>query len=165
MLKNAGDVQRVVGGRAPDAAMPSGSPIDDEDYWAALVPELLVTNLARSLAFYDACGFRVRFARPEDGFACIERGKAQIMLEETAEGAWATGPLDPPFGRGINLQIEVETSPPCTANSSRQANASSAPSRPNGTAKVRSSTARPSFSCRTLTATCCASCSIWASAP
>jgi catechol 2,3-dioxygenase-like lactoylglutathione lyase family enzyme len=83
--------------------------MDDENHWAALVPELLVTDLARSLAFYrDACGFRVRFARPEDGFAYLERGKAQIMLEEIAADAWVTGPLDPPFGRGINLQIEVE---------------------------------------------------------
>jgi catechol 2,3-dioxygenase-like lactoylglutathione lyase family enzyme len=90
--------------------MPSGSHADHaEDHWAALVPELLVTDLARSLAFYrDTCGFRLRFARPEDGFACIERGKAQIMLEEIAEGAWVTGPLDPPFGRGINLQIEID---------------------------------------------------------
>jgi catechol 2,3-dioxygenase-like lactoylglutathione lyase family enzyme len=90
--------------------MPSGSHADhDEDHWAALVPELLVTDLARSLAFYcDACGFTVRFARPEDGFAYIERGKTQIMLEEIAADAWVTGPLDPPFGRGINLQIEVE---------------------------------------------------------
>jgi catechol 2,3-dioxygenase-like lactoylglutathione lyase family enzyme len=89
--------------------MPSGAPTDAENHWAALVPELLVTELARSLAFYrDACGFRVRFARPEDGFAYVERGKAQIMLEEIAPDAWVTAPLDPPLGRGINLQIEVE---------------------------------------------------------
>jgi catechol 2,3-dioxygenase-like lactoylglutathione lyase family enzyme len=77
--------------------------------WAPLVPELLVTDLDRALAFYvDGCGFRLRFARPEDGFAYLERGGAQIMLEEIAEGAWATGPLDPPLGRGMNLQIEVQ---------------------------------------------------------
>ena len=87
--------------------MPSGS--DAEDHWAALVPELLVGNLARSLAFYrDTCGFRLRFARAEDKFAYIERGKAQIMLEEIAGDSWTTGPLERPLGRGINLQIEVE---------------------------------------------------------
>lgn len=90
--------------------MPGGSATDrDEGDWAAFVPELLVTDLPRSIAFYrDACGFRVRFDRPEDGFAYIERGKAKIMLEEVAEDAWLTGPLDLPFGRGVNLQIEVD---------------------------------------------------------
>jgi catechol 2,3-dioxygenase-like lactoylglutathione lyase family enzyme len=90
--------------------MPSGPDAGrDKDHWAPLVPELLVTDLARSLAFYrDACGFRVRFVRPEDAFAYIERGKAQLMLEEIAEDSWTTAPLEQPLGRGINLQIEVE---------------------------------------------------------
>lgn len=80
----------------------------DEDNWAALVPELLVSELDRALAFYrDLCGFRVRYGRPEDGFAYLDLGGAQIMLEELGEDAWLTGRLDPPFGRGLNLQIEV----------------------------------------------------------
>jgi catechol 2,3-dioxygenase-like lactoylglutathione lyase family enzyme len=45
-------------------------PAETSEYWAALVPELLVTDLDRSLAFYvDLCGFRIRISRPEDGFA------------------------------------------------------------------------------------------------
>lgn len=73
-----------------------------------MVPELLVTDLDRSLAFYcGPCGFRVRYARLEDGFAYLELGQAQIMLEERTEDAWVTGDLSPPFGRGMNLQIEV----------------------------------------------------------
>lgn len=80
---------------------------DGED-WAALVPELLVRDLPRALAFYcEGCGFRVRYARPEDGFAYIERRGAQIMLEEISAEAWITAPLRPPFGRGVNFQIEV----------------------------------------------------------
>lgn len=80
----------------------------DEDNWAALVPELLVSELDRALAFYrDLCGFRVRYGRPEDGFAYLDLGGAQIMLEELGRDAWLTGRLDPPFGRGLNLQIEV----------------------------------------------------------
>lgn len=76
--------------------------------WAALVPELLVSDLDRALAFYcDACGFHLRFSRPEDGFAYIALGRAQIMLEEISDEAWLTGPLERPFGRGINLQIEI----------------------------------------------------------
>jgi catechol 2,3-dioxygenase-like lactoylglutathione lyase family enzyme len=80
-----------------------------EDHWAALVPELLVVDLDRALAFYcSLCGFRVRYGRPEDGFAYLDLGAAQIMLEELDEESWLTGSLNPPFGRGLNLQIEVE---------------------------------------------------------
>ena len=78
------------------------------EYWAALVPELLVTDLSKSLSFYqDACGFRVRYARAEDGFAYLEIGQAQVMLEQVSEESWISGNLEAPLGRGINLQIEV----------------------------------------------------------
>jgi catechol 2,3-dioxygenase-like lactoylglutathione lyase family enzyme len=80
----------------------------DGDFWASLVPELVVTELNRSISFYrDACGFTIRYARAEDGFAFLELGKSQIMLEEISTDAWLAGPLEPPFGRGMNLQIEV----------------------------------------------------------
>ena len=89
---------------------------DDTDFWAALVPEMAVRSLDRALAFYrDICGFRLRFARPEDGFAYLECGQAQIMLEEIGDGIWQTGPLDPPLGRGLNLQIEVADLAPLEA--------------------------------------------------
>jgi catechol 2,3-dioxygenase-like lactoylglutathione lyase family enzyme len=89
----------------PPTPVPDG---DQEGLWAALVPELLVTDLERSIAFYcGLCGFRVRYARPEDGFVYLEQGGAQIMLETLSDEAWLTGRLAPPFGRGINLQIEV----------------------------------------------------------
>lgn len=78
------------------------------DHWAALVPELLVRDAAVSTGFYcDILGFSVRYARPEDGFAYLEMGHAQIMLEQITEGCWQTGPLQPPLGRGVNFQIEV----------------------------------------------------------
>ena len=81
---------------------------EEEGLWAPLVPELLVIDLERSIAFYcNLCGFRVRFARPEDGFVYLEQGRAQIMIEALSEESWLTGQLAPPFGRGINLQIEV----------------------------------------------------------
>ncbi len=68
-----------------------------------------MTDLDRSLAFYvEGCGFRLRYARPEDGFAYLEHGTAQIMLEELSdEASWVTGSLAPPLGRGVNFQIEV----------------------------------------------------------
>jgi catechol 2,3-dioxygenase-like lactoylglutathione lyase family enzyme len=83
-------------------------PAETSEYWAALVPELLVTDLDLSLTFYvDLCGFRIRISRPEDGFAYLALGHAQIMLEELSDEAWQTAALSPPFGRGINMQIEV----------------------------------------------------------
>jgi catechol 2,3-dioxygenase-like lactoylglutathione lyase family enzyme len=84
--------------------------------WAALVPELLVADLRRSQEFYcGICGFAVRFSRPEDGFLYLDLGGAQIMLEEVSEEAWITAPLEQPFGRGINLQIEVAEVVPIAA--------------------------------------------------
>lgn len=83
----------------------------DPDHWSVLVPELLVRDLKRSLAFYcDLLGFTEKFGRPEDGFVYLEMGHAQIMLEalpDDPSGLWITGELMPPFGRGLNLQIEV----------------------------------------------------------
>jgi len=77
---------------------------------AALVPELEVSDLAASLAFYrDVLGFRVRYERPEERFAYLEREGAELMLEEAAGPGrrFHTAPLERPFGRGVNLQIRV----------------------------------------------------------
>ena len=83
----------------------------DPEHWSVLVPEMLVRDLSRSLAFYrDVLGFTEKFGRPEEGFVYLEMGHAQIMLEAMPEDrsqAWVTGDLEPPFGRGLNLQIEV----------------------------------------------------------
>ena len=76
--------------------------------WARLVPELMCTDLHKSIAFYrDVIGFAVLFERPEDGFAYLHLGEAQLMLEQGFEG-WLTGEMELPFGRGINLQLEVD---------------------------------------------------------
>jgi catechol 2,3-dioxygenase-like lactoylglutathione lyase family enzyme len=75
-----------------------------------LVPELMVTDLATSLAFWVSClGFEVAYQRPEDGFAYLDLNGAQVMLEEADPdaGQWLAAPLSKPFGRGINLQIDV----------------------------------------------------------
>ena len=83
--------------------------------WARLVPELLVTDIARSLAFWrDLIGFTVLFDRPEEGFAYLDLAGAQVMLEERSpvRRNWVTGPLEPPFGRGINMQIAVPAAMP-----------------------------------------------------
>ncbi|AOK52726.1 aldoketomutase [Burkholderia stagnalis] len=81
--------------------------------WAALVPELICTDLARSMTFYrDLLGFRVRFERPEDRFAYLDLGHAQLMLEQQHPESWLTGPMQFPRGQGINLQIEVDSIEP-----------------------------------------------------
>ncbi|SEE50645.1 hypothetical protein SAMN05216510_2911 [Pseudomonas coleopterorum] len=75
-----------------------------------LVPELMVTDLDTSLAFWVHClGFEVAYQRPEDGFAYLDLNGAQMMLAQIDPdaGQWLTAPLSKPFGRGINLQIDV----------------------------------------------------------
>jgi catechol 2,3-dioxygenase-like lactoylglutathione lyase family enzyme len=84
-----------------------------------LVPELMVTNLESSLAFWVSClGFEVAYQRPEDGFAYLDLKGAQVMLEQVDShaGQWLTAPLTKPFGRGINLQIDVNAVAPIIQN-------------------------------------------------
>jgi catechol 2,3-dioxygenase-like lactoylglutathione lyase family enzyme len=76
----------------------------------ALVPELYCADFARSLAFYTkVAGFTVRYARPEERFAYLEREGAQIMIEQPTDPGrtWLAGKLEHPYGRGMNLQIAV----------------------------------------------------------
>ena len=80
-----------------------------------LVPELMVTDLPDSLNFWVSClGFTIAYQRPEDGFAYLDLNGAQVMLEQVdpQAGQWLTAPLNKPFGRGINLQIDVEAVAP-----------------------------------------------------
>ena len=75
-----------------------------------LVPELMVTDLNTSLTFWVGfLGFKVAYQRLEDGFAYLDRDGAQVMLEhvDPLANQWQTGALERPFGRGINLQIDV----------------------------------------------------------
>lgn len=75
-----------------------------------LVPELMVTDLEYSLVFWVTyVGFKIAYQRPEDGFAYLDLNGAQVMLEQVdpQAGQWLTAPLEKPFGRGINLQIDV----------------------------------------------------------
>ncbi|WP_200799416.1 bleomycin resistance protein [Williamsia sterculiae] len=75
----------------------------------ALVPELLVGDVMRSIDFWcGLCGFKINYQRPEEGFAYISLGSAHVMLEQQGIGRnWITAPLEPPLGRGINFQISV----------------------------------------------------------
>ena len=83
--------------------------------WAKLAPELIVADLSASLRFWcGLIGFSIAYARPEEGFAYLDLGGAQVMLEQRDEAGrqWVTAPLAAPLGRGINLQVEVPSVAP-----------------------------------------------------
>jgi catechol 2,3-dioxygenase-like lactoylglutathione lyase family enzyme len=75
-----------------------------------IVPELYCSDFARSLRYYrDVLGFSVRYDRPEERFASLEREGAELMIEQTVElpRTFLADEARYPFGRGVNLQIEV----------------------------------------------------------
>ncbi|MBI3503820.1 MAG: VOC family protein [Proteobacteria bacterium] len=76
--------------------------------WAKLAPELLVTDLQASLAFWRGIlDFRIAYQRPREKFAYLENEDGiQIMLSQRS-GVWETGPLERPFGRGAMFQLYV----------------------------------------------------------
>ena len=82
---------------------------------AKLVPELMVPNHAASRDFYvRIIGFQVRYERPAEKFCYLDLGGAELMIEEETD-FWATAPRERPYGRGINLQIEVDAIDPILA--------------------------------------------------
>ena len=77
---------------------------------ARLIPELEVDDLGRSLAFYtDVIGATVLYARPEERFAFLDLEGANLMIEEAAGPGrrFHGAPLEHPYGRGVNFQIQV----------------------------------------------------------
>lgn len=80
-------------------------------YLTPMTPELMCTNIKESVAFYlDILGFNIQYERKDDGFAMLERQGSRLMLDEiipNSDSTWTTGPLERPYGRGINLQIQT----------------------------------------------------------
>ncbi|EOD77775.1 glyoxalase family protein [Grimontia indica] len=73
-----------------------------------MVPELSVSDFAKSLHFYcEILGFKVRSQRKNPDFVYLELELVQIMLEQIHDKAWVTGELSAPLGRGVNFQIEL----------------------------------------------------------
>lgn len=80
-----------------------------------ITPELTCSSIKTSLSFYtETLGFKIQYQREEEGFAMLERQGARIMLDEIKKDAlvgfgrtWLSGPLERPFGRGINLEIQT----------------------------------------------------------
>ena len=78
------------------------------DRYVRLVPELVVSDLDRSLTFYtEVLGFSILYERPDERFAYLDRDGAQIMIEQPVARSFIAGELEQPYGRGMNLQIEV----------------------------------------------------------
>ncbi len=83
---------------------------DQPPPWPRLIPELEVLDLEASLRFYIEAGFEVSYGRPEEAFVMLVRAGVALMLE-AADGAgrrFGSAALERPFGRGLNLQVEVE---------------------------------------------------------
>jgi hypothetical protein len=74
-----------------------------------LVPELEVEDTEWSLSFYvGIIGFEIEYSRPESKFFYLSFHGSQIMLCELKQPhEWGTGPMEHPYGRGINLAMSV----------------------------------------------------------
>ena len=72
-----------------------------------LIPELSVTDINKSLEFYKNIGFRVVYKREEDKLFFLELEGSQIMIQQNNNNL-NVAVLEYPYGRGINLSIEVK---------------------------------------------------------
>lgn len=76
-----------------------------------MVPELIVDDLDASLSFYALLGFRVDYQRLAERFAYLTLGGGvDLMLEQADEDdrLHPGAELVRPYGRGMNLSIDVE---------------------------------------------------------
>ena len=72
----------------------------------SLIPELSVLDINKSKEFYQKLGFIIKYERKEDKFCFLELEDNQIMIEEI-NNHWDTGKMEYPFGRGINISMDV----------------------------------------------------------
>lgn len=81
-----------------------------------LVPEFAVSDWRKSKSFYcDVLGFECAYERPEEGFCYLRLGGAELMIDQIGEGrTFDDGhlPTNYPFGKGLNVQIEVPSIAP-----------------------------------------------------
>ena len=73
----------------------------------SLIPELSVTDISKSLKFYQKLGFQVKYQREESKFYFLELEENQLMIEEINEH-WNVGVLEYPFGRGMNISMTLQ---------------------------------------------------------
>lgn len=72
-----------------------------------LIPELSVSNIENSKQFYLSLGFSILYERVEDKFCFLELDGCQLMIEEINDN-WNTEKLEYPYGRGMNISMEVK---------------------------------------------------------
>ncbi len=78
-------------------------------FFNKIIPELSVKNLEKSINFYKLIGFKIEYERKENKFVFLSMGEIEFMLQEIEEkNKWDIAPLEYPFGRGINFQLEVD---------------------------------------------------------
>lgn len=78
--------------------------------WAKMVLELHVEDLDASLGFWrDILGFAIAYRRPAEGFVYLERPEGHQIMLCRRNGRFETGPMDRPFGRGVMLQIYLDS--------------------------------------------------------
>ena len=74
----------------------------------SLIPELTVSDIEKSKKFYiEILEFKLEYERVEDLFIFISKEGNQFMLEQE-NGAWNTGELVFPYGRGVNFEMNIE---------------------------------------------------------
>jgi catechol 2,3-dioxygenase-like lactoylglutathione lyase family enzyme len=73
------------------------------------MPEIMVSDYATSLAFWtEVIGFGVAYTRPAQKFVYLEHPDGAQMMLYQRDGDWETGPLEPPYGRGVVLQVYAQ---------------------------------------------------------
>ncbi|MDD5146509.1 MAG: VOC family protein [Candidatus Pacebacteria bacterium] len=75
-----------------------------------LLPELYVSNFETSLYFYvDIIDFKLEYKRDNPKFGFLSYQGSQLMIQELVSGEREAEKMEQPFGRGINFQIETNS--------------------------------------------------------
>ena len=76
--------------------------------WAMGITEMMVSDYPASFAFWtEVLGFAPSFIRPEQKLAhLVHPDGAQVMVYER-DGDWEVATMEPPFGRGVVVQVFV----------------------------------------------------------
>lgn len=90
--------------------MQDGDELIKADHWTAIVPELLVTDIDRSVDAYTTLfGFEAEHTRPGLAVLTLPHSGAQIVLEQyDPESPLIVAELKNPLGRGVSLSIRVD---------------------------------------------------------
>lgn len=75
-----------------------------------LIPELSVSDFAKSLNFYtQILPFTIEYQRDHPQFAFLSYQGSQLMIQIADDNPdWTTAKPEYPFGRGINFQIDTD---------------------------------------------------------